>query len=134
MQLLLEGCSVGAGGRDQAAPIFGRDILGGNGVLLENHVTRHHVDIEAAYTYEGTHDINALEQDRLTRDVSSSTRVKQPTAGRLAPACTAGVCARSTSRETANKRHGTMGVMVVAWRHSPPGKVAICRPRMDIIG
>lgn len=37
-----------------------RDILGGNGVLLENHIARHHVDIEAAYTYEGTHDMNAL--------------------------------------------------------------------------
>lgn len=31
-----------------------RDVLGGNGILLENHVIRHQADIEAIYTYEGT--------------------------------------------------------------------------------
>jgi glutaryl-CoA dehydrogenase len=31
-----------------------RDILGGNGILLDHHVARHHADIEAVYTYEGT--------------------------------------------------------------------------------
>jgi glutaryl-CoA dehydrogenase len=31
-----------------------RDLLGGNGVLLENHVIRHQGDIEVVHTYEGT--------------------------------------------------------------------------------
>ena len=31
-----------------------RDVLGGNGILLENHVIRHMADIEAIHTYEGT--------------------------------------------------------------------------------
>lgn len=37
-----------------------REILGGNGILNEFEVIRHMVDIEAVYTYEGTHDINTL--------------------------------------------------------------------------
>lgn len=37
-----------------------RDILGGNGILGENHVMRHLCDLEATFTYEGTHDINLL--------------------------------------------------------------------------
>jgi glutaryl-CoA dehydrogenase len=39
---------------------LGREILGGNGILLENHVARHFVDMEAVYTYEGTNEINTL--------------------------------------------------------------------------
>ncbi|MDQ2743143.1 MAG: acyl-CoA dehydrogenase family protein [Chloroflexota bacterium] len=37
-----------------------RDILGGNGILLENHVARHQADIEAVYTYEGTDAVQSL--------------------------------------------------------------------------
>jgi glutaryl-CoA dehydrogenase len=37
-----------------------RDILGGNGILLENHVARHQADVEAVFTYEGTDSIQAL--------------------------------------------------------------------------
>jgi glutaryl-CoA dehydrogenase len=37
-----------------------RDLLGGNGILLENHVARHHADMEAVYTYEGTDAIQSL--------------------------------------------------------------------------
>jgi glutaryl-CoA dehydrogenase len=37
-----------------------REILGGNGLLLENHVVRHMVDMEALYTYEGTAEIQTL--------------------------------------------------------------------------
>jgi glutaryl-CoA dehydrogenase len=37
-----------------------RDVLGGNGILLENHVARHHADMEAVYTYEGTDAIQSL--------------------------------------------------------------------------
>ena len=37
-----------------------RDILGGNGILLENHVARHHADMEAIFTFEGTDSIQSL--------------------------------------------------------------------------
>ena len=37
-----------------------RDILGGDGILLENHIARHFADIESLYTYEGTDAIQAL--------------------------------------------------------------------------
>lgn len=37
-----------------------RETLGGNGILLEHRVMEHMADIEGAYTYEGTDDINAL--------------------------------------------------------------------------
>ena len=37
-----------------------RDLLGGNGILLDYHVMRHMVDIEAIYTYEGTEHIQTL--------------------------------------------------------------------------
>lgn len=37
-----------------------RDILGGNGILLANHVARHQADMEAVYTYEGTDTVQAL--------------------------------------------------------------------------
>ncbi|ABG03351.1 acyl-CoA dehydrogenase-like protein [Rubrobacter xylanophilus DSM 9941] len=48
-----------------------RDILGGNGLLLEHHVARHAADIEAVYTYEGTDDINALIVGRDITGVSA---------------------------------------------------------------
>jgi glutaryl-CoA dehydrogenase len=37
-----------------------RDLLGGNGILLENHVIRHMTDIEAIHTYEGTETMQTL--------------------------------------------------------------------------
>jgi glutaryl-CoA dehydrogenase len=37
-----------------------RDLLGGNGILLDYHVIRHMADIEAIHTYEGTETIQAL--------------------------------------------------------------------------
>ncbi|MCA9858633.1 MAG: acyl-CoA dehydrogenase family protein [Thermomicrobiales bacterium] len=37
-----------------------REILGGDGILLQNDVIRHMLDIEAIYTFEGTWDINTL--------------------------------------------------------------------------
>jgi len=39
---------------------LGREVLGGNGILLENHIARHFVDVEAVYTYEGTNEVNTL--------------------------------------------------------------------------
>lgn len=37
-----------------------REILGGDGILIENHVARLFTDAEAIYTYEGTNEINLL--------------------------------------------------------------------------
>jgi glutaryl-CoA dehydrogenase len=37
-----------------------RDLLGGNGILLDNHVIRHMTDIEVLHTYEGTETIQTL--------------------------------------------------------------------------
>ena len=37
-----------------------REILGGNGILLDYHVARHQGDMEAVFTYEGTDSIQAL--------------------------------------------------------------------------
>ncbi len=37
-----------------------RDMLGGNGIADEYHVIRHVLNLEAVYTYEGTHDIHSL--------------------------------------------------------------------------
>ena len=37
-----------------------RDILGGNGILLDYRVMEHMADIEGVYTYEGTNDVNTL--------------------------------------------------------------------------
>ena len=37
-----------------------RDILGGNGLLLDFHVARHMTDMEVVHTYEGTDSIQSL--------------------------------------------------------------------------
>lgn len=37
-----------------------RDLLGGNGILIEHRVARHFADIEALHTYEGTETVQAL--------------------------------------------------------------------------
>nr|WP_246308926.1 acyl-CoA dehydrogenase family protein [Kineosphaera limosa] len=37
-----------------------RDLLGGNGILLDFHVMRHMADMEALHTYEGTANIQTL--------------------------------------------------------------------------
>ena len=37
-----------------------RDILGGNGIMYEYPISRHMLNLETVYTYEGTHDIHTL--------------------------------------------------------------------------
>ena len=37
-----------------------REMLGGNGILLDYHIARHFADIEAVFTYEGTDTIQSL--------------------------------------------------------------------------
>lgn len=47
-----------AKGRQIAA--LARDIMGGNGILLDNIVARHQADLEAIYSYEGTDHVQTL--------------------------------------------------------------------------
>lgn len=39
---------------------IGRELLGGNGILIENKVMKILADMEVLYTYEGTYDVNML--------------------------------------------------------------------------
>jgi glutaryl-CoA dehydrogenase len=48
-----------------------RDLLGGNGILLEFDVIRHMADIEAVHTYEGTETIQTLIVGRDITGVSA---------------------------------------------------------------
>ena len=48
-----------------------RDIMGGNGVLLEYHVARHLSDVEIVYTYEGTDTIQSLIVGRDVTGISA---------------------------------------------------------------
>ncbi len=48
-----------------------RDLLGGNGILLDHHVARHWADVEAVYTYEGTDTIQSLIVGREITGVSA---------------------------------------------------------------
>jgi glutaryl-CoA dehydrogenase len=50
-----------------------RDLLGGNGILLDHHVMRHLADIEAIYTYEGTEHMQSLIVGRDITGVSAFT-------------------------------------------------------------
>lgn len=40
--------------------LVARDMLGGNGILLQNKIARHMADIEAIHTYEGTESVQSL--------------------------------------------------------------------------
>jgi glutaryl-CoA dehydrogenase len=51
-----------------------REILGGDGLLVGKHVARHHADIEALYTYEGTQDIQQLVLGREITGYSAFAR------------------------------------------------------------
>lgn len=49
----------------------GRDMLGGNGILLDFHIMRHMADMEALHTYEGTESIQTLIVGRDITGVSA---------------------------------------------------------------
>ncbi|QCP00235.1 glutaryl-CoA dehydrogenase [Arthrobacter sp. 24S4-2] len=51
-----------------------REVVGGNGITLESDVARFHADAEAVYSYEGTHEINALIVGRALTGESAFTR------------------------------------------------------------
>lgn len=50
---------------------LGRELLGGNGILLEHHLARYFCDAEAIYSYEGTHEINSLVVGRAITGISA---------------------------------------------------------------
>ncbi|MCT1868744.1 acyl-CoA dehydrogenase family protein [Micrococcus luteus] len=51
-----------------------RDMLGGQGLLLENHIARHMTDMEVVSTYEGTDSMQALIVGREITGISAFTR------------------------------------------------------------
>jgi glutaryl-CoA dehydrogenase len=50
---------------------YARELLGGNGILLENQVGRFVADAEAIYSYEGTREMNTLIVGRAITGVSA---------------------------------------------------------------
>ncbi len=50
---------------------WAREVLGGNGILLEHHVGRFVADAEAIYSYEGTREMNTLIVGRAITGVSA---------------------------------------------------------------
>ena len=53
-------CKAHSTVRMREAVGWAREVLGGNGILLEHHVGRFVADAEAIYSYEGTREINTL--------------------------------------------------------------------------
>ena len=51
-----------------------REVVGGNGITLATDVARFHADAEAVYSYEGTHEINALIVGRSITGVNAFSR------------------------------------------------------------
>ena len=54
-----------------------RDMLAGNGILLENHIGRHLTDMEVVSTYEGTDSMQALIVGREITGISAFTRKRK---------------------------------------------------------
>lgn len=54
-----------------------RDMMGGNGLLLEYHVARHMTDMEVVSTYEGTDSMQALIIGRKITGISAFTRKRK---------------------------------------------------------
>ena len=49
-----------------------REVCGGNGIILDNHVMKQFIDLEGIYTYEGTYEVNSLVSGReLTGGLSA---------------------------------------------------------------
>ena len=50
---------------------YARELLGGNGILLESHIGRFVADAEAIYSYEGTREMNTLIVGKATTGLSA---------------------------------------------------------------
>lgn len=66
-------CKVHSTVRMREAVGWAREVLGGNGILLEHHVGRFVADAEAIYSYEGTREINTLIVGRAITGESAFT-------------------------------------------------------------
>ncbi|MGI4894496.1 MAG: acyl-CoA dehydrogenase family protein [Janthinobacterium lividum] len=64
---------VNATRKARTVTAMGRDLLGGNGILLEHRVARHMADVEALHTYEGTESIQTLIVGRHLTGISAFT-------------------------------------------------------------
>ncbi len=62
---------VYCGEQMRATVAIGRNLLGGNGILLEHEVARYFADAEALYSYEGTHEMNTLIVGRAITGMSA---------------------------------------------------------------
>ncbi|MGO4585808.1 acyl-CoA dehydrogenase family protein [Arthrobacter sp. 2RAF6] len=65
-------------GQCREAAVLCREVVGGNGIVVEHVVMRHFMDAEAQYSFEGTREINALIVGRRSR-VSRRSRDEQAT-------------------------------------------------------
>lgn len=61
---------------------WARELMGGNGILLEHNVGRFVADAEAIYSYEGTREMNTLIVGRAITGLSAFANSSPPTAGR----------------------------------------------------
>ncbi len=52
---------------------WARELMGGNGILLEHHVGRFVADAEAIYSYEGTREVNTLIVGRAITGIGAFT-------------------------------------------------------------
>ncbi len=59
------------GRRARAVCAVARDVLGGNGLLLDHHVARHFADVEATFTYEGSDTVQSLLVGRSVTGMSA---------------------------------------------------------------
>jgi alkylation response protein AidB-like acyl-CoA dehydrogenase len=50
---------------------YARDLMGGNGILLEHNVGRFVADAEAIYSFEGTREMNTLIVGRAITGITS---------------------------------------------------------------
>ena len=59
-------CRVKAGSTRLAREVcqLAREVCGGNGIILDNQVMKHLIDIESMYTAEGTYEVNSLVSGR----------------------------------------------------------------------
>ena len=70
LQQLLEAIVTRAQHLDEIVALA-REVVGGNGITLATGVARFHADAEAVYSYEGTHEINALNVGRSLTGTSA---------------------------------------------------------------
>ncbi len=68
--------------RARAVLAEARDLLGGNGILLDYQVIKHMVDLEAIHTFEGTETIQAL---IVGRDITGASAHSPNSSDRARP-------------------------------------------------